>query len=503
MSTTAGQRLPVAFAVVFLLGFVSLSCEIVWVRVYGIASEGAAATFGLFLGAYLAGIAVGAAASMRACRSHAPERALHATAGALLAANALAFLSAPALAAGVRFLPYQAMLPLVALVAGLFGAGLPLVAHYGIAPDGRAGARLSLLYVGNIAGSTLGSLLTGFVLMEVWPLRTIAVFLALTGFVACALLILLARFGGGARQALLAATLLAAAGAGLAGPRLFDRLYEKLSFRGDDDGRRFARVIETRSGVVTATADGSVYGGGAYDGMLRVDPVTNANWITRPYALAALHRDPRHVLMIGLGSGAWAQVVAHMPGVESLTVVEINHGYVELVRGDPVVGSLLGNPKVSIAIDDGRRWMNRHAQRFDLIVQNTTHHWRAHVTNLVSTEYLHLVRRRLAPGGLFLTNGTRSPEVERTTATAFPFAWRYMTCVIVGDAPFEPDFGAWRRALLAWRIDGAAVLDPALPTHALALERILDRDDWEPRSSILERTRDAKVITDSNMASEF
>jgi len=503
MSPGARRRFPAALAVASLLGFVSLSWEIVWVRVYGMASRGAAATFGLFLGAYLAGIAFGAAASRRACRAESPERALRSTASAVLAANTLAFLSAPAIAEGVRVVPYQAMLPLAALVAGLLGSGLPLVAHFGVAPDGRAGERLSLLYVGNIAGSTSGSLVTGFVLMEVWPLRVIALFLAITGFVACALLIALARLEARHRRPLLAAILLAAVAAGLACPPLFDRVYEKLSFREEYRGQRFTRVIETRSGVVTVTADGSVYGGGAYDGMLTVDPVANANWITRPFALAALHGSPRHILMIGLGSGAWAQVVAHMPGVESLTVVEINHGYLELIRGDPVVGSLLRNPKVSVVIDDGRRWMNRNPRRFDLIVQNTTHHWRAHVTNLVSVEYLGLVRRHLAQGGLFLTNCTRSEDVERTAALSFPFAWRYLSCVIAGDAPFEPDLAAWRRSLLAWRIDGAPVLDEKNPGHMRALDRILDEADWEPRAALLERTRGATLITDANMASEY
>ncbi len=503
MNGPARGGFPAACAVATLLGFVSLSWEIVWVRVYGVASAGAAATFGLFLGAYLAGIALGAAVSRRACRGDAPHRALRATAFAMIAANTLAFLSAPAIAEGVRALPYAVTLPLVGTIAGLLGAGLPLAAHHGVAPDGRAGERLSLLYVGNIAGSASGSLLTGFVLMEAWPLRTIALFLALAGLLACAPLIVLARFEAPLRRALLGALLLAAIASGLACPLLFDRIYEKLSFQGSYHGQRFTRVIETRSGVVTATADGAVYGGGAYDGMLRVDPVTNANGITRAYALAALHANPRHVLMIGLGAGAWAQVVAHMPGVESLTVVEINHGYLELVRGDPVVGSLLTNPKVSIVIDDGRRWMNRNPRRFDLIVQNTTHHRRAHVTNLVSVEYLDLVRRHLAPGGLFLTNATRSEKVERTAAIAFPFAWRYLSCVIAGDTPFEPDLAAWRRSLLAWRIDGAPLFDAATPDHRRALDRILERADWEPRAALLERTRGATVITDANMASEF
>ena len=35
--------------------------------------------------------------------------------------------------------------------------------------------------------------------------------------------------------------------------------------------------------------------------------------------------------MIGLSSGSWAQVIANDPDVASLTVVEINPGYLSLI----------------------------------------------------------------------------------------------------------------------------------------------------------------------------
>ena len=54
----------------------------------------------------------------------------------------------------------------VAIAAAMMGAVLPLVAHFGIEADDRAGLKLGYVYLANIIGSTLGSLLTGsFVLM--------------------------------------------------------------------------------------------------------------------------------------------------------------------------------------------------------------------------------------------------------------------------------------------------------------------------------------------------
>jgi spermidine synthase len=83
----------------------------------------------------------------------------------------------------------------------------------------------------------------------------------------------------------------------------------------------------------------------------------DVNMIVRPYGLSAFQSAPHRVLMIGLGSGSWAQVVANHPQVEELTVVEINPGYLHLIPEQPTVASLLRNPKVRIVIDDGRRWL--------------------------------------------------------------------------------------------------------------------------------------------------
>jgi spermidine synthase len=43
---------------------------------------------------------------------------------------------------------------------------------------------------------------------------------------------------------------------------------------------------------------------------------------------------------------------------------------------------------------------------------NTTYHWRDHSTNLLSTDFLAIVRHHLNPGGVFFYNTTDSKEVD-------------------------------------------------------------------------------------------
>src|SRR5438477_9844916 len=96
--------------------------------------------------------------------------------------------------------------------------------------------------------------------------------------------------------------------------------------------------------------------------------------LIRPYFVSALHPNPAEVLVISMSDGSWTQLLANHPQVKKVTVVEIDPGYLKLVKEYPQVSSLLTDPKVEIHIDDGRRWLRRNPdQRFDVIMMNTSY----------------------------------------------------------------------------------------------------------------------------------
>src|SRR4029077_16304030 len=96
---------------------------------------------------------------------------------------------------------------------------------------------------------------------------------------------------------------------------------------------------------------------------------------TTLFRSGAIHSHPKRILIIGLASGSWAQVIVNHPEAESMDIVEINPGYLKLIPQYPVVRSLLTNPKVRVNVDDGRRWLIAHPEeKYDLIVANTTYH---------------------------------------------------------------------------------------------------------------------------------
>ena len=287
-------------------------------------------------------------------------------------------------------------------------------------------------------------------------------------------------------------------------PPLFDGLYEKMQFKEEyKPDERFALVVEGKSGVVTVTEDGVVFGGGVYDGRFNTDPVHDTNGIFRAYAPFAFRREAGDVLIVGAGSGSWAQVIASHPSCRRMVIIEISPDYLEVIRFSPIVNSLLDNPKVEFVIDDGRRWLNRHADKFDWIIQNTTYHFRAHATNLLSREYLQICRAHLKPGGIIIYNTTRSRDAQRTGVATFPHGWLIDNAMLLSDEPLTPDLGAWQETLRAYRIDGRSVFLSARVGDMQALADMQDLRKWFDREKVLEMTRDAMVITDDNMASEW
>jgi len=520
---------PLAAAIGALAGFIALGYEILWYRIFSFVTGGMARSFAELLGAYLAGIALGSLAVEAICQNASRRNSrtwLSLVGQFVIAANVVGFFVIPFLAETSRWLVYQYTLPLIALAAAALGAAFPLTAHAAIPPDSRSGARLSYLYLSNILGSAAGSFLVGFILMDHWTLRQIALALALAGVATGTALLARAFDGRKLVSAMAGCAGLALMIIFLANP-LFNRTYEKLYFKSTwkpPDGwstQHFHDVIETRSGVVTVSDGGRagsdlVFGDGSLEARLTTDlrAAGAQNFLIPPYAISALHPNPKNILMIGLGSGAWAQIIANHPQVEKLTVIEINPGYLQLISQYPEVASLLSNPKVRIVIDDGRRWLlHSPGKSFDLVVMNAPMHDRNHVSALLSVEFDELARGVLRPGGVLLFNSTFSTRALLTGATVFPYAVRLRNCLAASDSPIVVDKERWRQVLLSYKINDQPVFNTASSRDSARLEQLLSladsvgsTDKWdamEKAESLRQRLSGVSLITDDNMGEEW
>jgi len=505
--------LPTALLLAALAGFLGLGFEIVWFRVFSLASADRAPAFALLLSTYLAGIAAGAYLSEKFTQNLRPEAVLRTMGVLLLSAGALSPFLPPLVAhLSHRDLSYLWSAPAFFLVAAMTGSVLPLLCQLSVAANREAGRHVSLIYAANIAGSVAGSLGIGFVWLQHAGLRAVCLQLGVLGVLAGLLVLLLLR---GVRWKpvwlLAAANLLFIMLAG----QTYNLLFEKLVFgTRAESNTPFASMVENRNGVICVTQDGAVFGEGVYDGHFNVSPAKDVNLIIRAYTAMGLHPAPQRMLMIGLASGSWGQVFANDSRVSQFDIVEINPGYLQLIPRYPAVRSLLQNPKVHLYVDDGRRWLVAHpAEKYDLIVVNSTFHWRNHSTTLLSRDFYQLVRQHMNPGAVYYFNSTESNETMATALSVFPYSLRVINFLAVSDSPIHLDRDAWLRNLADFRIDGRPMFDEGTSEGRLLLvgyQQFADSIRGQPQvlglesdASLRGRLGSVHLITDDNMGREW
>ena len=487
----------------FSVGLLSLSQEILWVRLVSFGHNGRPQAFAIVLAAYLVGIALGAIAGRNLCRNS-PN--LLRSAGLILAQAAFVDLAWTYLAA--RVLGYtEARLPglvgLIVLTAMLKAILFPIVHHLGsdASVEGRIGRSVSRVYLANVLGAAMGPVITGFWLLDVMRVEAA---MALIGMLTAALSVVCLVHASARREGLVASALVAF---GLFSVLRPPDIIETLA-TAREEGTQVRHVIQNKHGIihVLAGAPGSAdttFGGNVYDGMISTNLVSNSNRLDRAYLMATLRPAPRRVLVIGMSTGAWVRVILGMPGVEHVDVVEINPGYLDLITRYPAVAPILSDPRVHIHVDDGRRWMRAHLdRRYDLIFQNTTVHWRAYSSMLLSSEYLRLTRRLLAPGGIVSINTTNSADAYRTALEVFPHVVKYESFAYMSDAPMAKLADA-ETVLRQSRIGSEPAFAETLFNRGAIGDR-LARDPLEPAEAYLGKARYTPgIITDLNLLPEF
>ena len=485
-----------------LSGFLALSWEIVWARVFNFASASLATAFGGLLAAYLLGLAVGSLQSGRLLNGALRPK----LARWVVLSSVAGYLVAPLTAVCAVHAAWWWGYVFVLVAGAALGITFPLLCHAAVPANEDSGQRLSWIYLANIIGSGAGSLLTGFVLLEWVPLSLLTMLLLVAG------VIWASRITSGpvpCVQVAVGAMLLKFA---LIGGDFYDMLQFKSEYAGQ---KRFVQTIESRHGVVTMEADGRISGNGVYDGGLKTKLGAEAeDWLVRPYFISAVRDKVERVLVIGVAGGAWTQIWANHPRVKSVTAVEISHGYMDIIRSRPEVRSLLTNPKLNLVFDDGRRWLRLHPEeKFDAILMNTTYHWREFAAALLSREFLTLVGHHLTPEGVVIWNCTGSERAPRTALDVFPHTMMVMNNCMASFAPMQPDKARWERVLTQYQIDGEPVFPAGGDRQALDgvlkfidQERLPKHPDWWcwcGRAAMEAAYGKFEPITDDNLGHEY
>lgn len=485
----------------FMTGFLSLGLEILWIRLFGFVNHSLPQAFAFVLATYLVGIAIGAHIGKKISQS---SLSLWRVSGVVLVISSLADLTSPWLYVQFAHSKWQLIVAavLMALTALLKSILFPIAHHLGAGlNNANQGRQLSHVYAANIAGATLGPLFATLCL---------SVLTTQQSFILCASLTLLAAWYCLFRQIpsyKFAAIMLPCL-------CLLVLVWMKdnngLISKAADPLGNIRRIVENQYGIITVYDGGKagdiVTGGNVYDGRTNVDPVINSNGINRVIVLSALQPKPERVLMIGLSIGSWLKVVTGFPGVKHIDVIEINPGYLKAIQQYPLQQSALNDPRVHLHIDDGRRWLkvNKDAQ-YDMVVMNTTYHWRAYSTNLLSREFLLLLKKHMKKDAVLTYNTTGSFDVLKTAGSVFNHAYLYGNFVIAAD--FD-----WRSALKDKNATNklAALTLDGKPLFPKGSEKVIQRFlkeavlPIEMFSPLYEAFgRPLEIITDNNLITEY
>ena len=113
------------------------------------------------------------------------------------------------------------------------------------------------------------------------------------------------------------------------------------------------------------------------------------------------HRDPQRVLVIGGGaSGVLSEVLRY--DVEEIVYVEQDPLLIQLVRDNPsnITEYELNNPKVRIEETDGRRFLARSEEEFDVLLTNLPYPSSLTLNRFYTVEFFDLVSLRMKEEGI-------------------------------------------------------------------------------------------------------
>ncbi len=174
---------------------------------------------------------------------------------------------------------------------------------------------------------------------------------------------------------------------------------------------------------------------------------------------------PKKVAVLGGGDGMAVREILKYPGVESVTLVELDPAMTRLFSEQPTLvklnGGALQSPKVKIINTDAFQWLETATETFDVIVVDFPDPTNFSIGKLYTNSFYAMLDRRLAASGYAVVQ-TTSPLVARrsfwTVATT-------IESVGLSATPYHanvPSFGEWGFVIASrrpWRMPTALPAD--------------------------------------------
>ena len=174
-------------------------------------------------------------------------------------------------------------------------------------------------------------------------------------------------------------------------------------------------------------------------------------------------RDPRRVLMIGLGGGSLAKFIYHRLPDAQVTAVEVNPQVVAIARHYFHVPA--DDERFHVLTGDGSEYVERADVSADAVIVDG-YDADAHAEELASRGFYVACRERLAPGGIFVVNLWGGDKLFKTLLKRIQSAFPGGALCLPAERPGNIIVFAFRDAPVSFEW-------ATLEARAVALERSL------------------------------
>ena len=164
------------------------------------------------------------------------------------------------------------------------------------------------------------------------------------------------------------------------------------------------------------------------------------------HPVMAAQGNPRRVAVLGGGDGMAVREVLKYPGVQQVTLVELDPEMTRLFSSQPALkrlnGGALSDPRVRIVNADAFQWLQTEADTFDVIVVDFPDPTNFSLGKLYSQSFYALLDQRLSASGYAVVQ-TTSPLVARQS---FWTVVHTIEAAGLGATPYHanvPSFGEW------------------------------------------------------------
>ncbi len=318
------------------------------------------------------------------------------------------------------------------------GASFPLIAWLSLTNPQKEGRTVGTVYFFNILGNIFGGIIAGFILLAYWGTEYTVLFLSSLGILFGFLIIsrkngnaVLKKWGMGLILILFIMNLI-----------LFPKkgeLYNLIHFASKDKRDKKIYFEEGLEGVVVTFEQGEKVLNNYINGLLHGGR-PGYHFYHKTIEAASFANKIENILIIGFGTGSVAEAILKMDEVRSVTVIEINGVLMKNLKKMELFRKVLNDPRINLIIDDGRRFLLRNPEKFDLILMDALRYTTAYSNNIYSREFFELAKHHLTKGGVFMVWQNEAVIMPATLRTVFENVRLYASFCLASHEPFKLNY---------------------------------------------------------------